>query len=522
MQNLEIEKYTEIALRRKYWIIIPALLSILGGMVHFLQTPKIYEAATLILVQPQRVPGSYVRPIMEGTVEGRLRTISQQVTSRTNLEKIIAEYKLGAESENSLDADELVNAVRKRIRIDVRGQGQGDTSTFTIAFQAQNPETSMKVANALSSTFIEENLKIREEQGLGTVGFLSDELEGIRKRLVEKEDELKKYSERYMGGLPGQLQTNLAILGRLEGQSDQINNSLRDAENRKILIQTQLTDRSKARMDISIPATENNSGVRNIQSLRNELASLESRYTNDHPDVIRLREMIAALGKQAPGTTANPEASKDASAADSIELSLRKQLKGIEYEIDNSKEEIKKTRSQINSLKTKVEDMPRREQELLSLNRDYDNLKGLYSSLLNRKLEADIAVSLERKQKGEQFRVIDPAKMPFKPIKPDINKILLYAIVIGLGLGLSLAYLTEILDSSYRKPEEIERELKIPVLMSIPVRYSVQEMKRIKRINFLKAASVSVGFVVSAAGIVLATKGVAKTIEFVNSIIERI
>jgi hypothetical protein len=141
---------------------------------------------------------------------------------------------------------------------------------------------------------------------------------------------------------------------------------------------------------------------------------------------------------------------------------------------------------------------------------------------LNRKLEADIAVSLERKQKGEQFRVIDPAKMPFKPIKPDINKILLFAVAIGLGLGLSLAYLTEILDSSYRKPEEIERELKIPVLMSIPVRYSMQEMKRIKKIEFLKAASVSVGFAVSAAGIVLATKGVAKTIEFMNSIIERI
>ena len=255
MQNLEIQKYTEIALRRKYWIIIPMLLSFLGGMVYFLQAPKIYEAATLILVQPQRVPGSYVRPIMEGTVEGRLRTISQQVTSRTNLEKIIAEYKLGVESDNSLDPDELVTAIRKRVRIDVRGQGQGETSTFTIGFQAKNPESSMKVANALASNFIAENLKIREEQALGTSGFLSDELEGVRKRLVEKEDELKKYRERYMGGLPEQLQSSLAILGRFEGQSEQLNSSLRDAENRKILIQTQIADRSKARMDISIPAT---------------------------------------------------------------------------------------------------------------------------------------------------------------------------------------------------------------------------------------------------------------------------
>ena len=262
--------------------------------------------------------------------------------------------------------------------------------------------------------------------------------------------------------------------------------------------------------------------MRTIHSLRNELASLEARYTRDHPDVIRLREMIAALERQTPITTANPEASRELSAIDAADLSLRKQLKGIEYEIDSLKEEIKKTRSQINSTRSKVEDMPRREQELLSLNRDYDNLKGLYSSLLNRKLEADIAVSLERKQKGEQFRVIDPASKPLNPVKPDVAKVLLLTVVIGLGLGLGFAYFTEILDSSYRKPEEIEKELKIPVLMSIPVRYSVQETRKIKKIEFFKAASVSVGFAVSAVGIVLATKGVSKTIEFMNSLIERI
>ena len=210
------------------------------------------------------------------------------------------------------------------------------------------------------------------------------------------------------------------------------------------------------------------------------------------------------------------------SAIDSVDLALRKQVKGIESEIVGLREEIKKTRSQINSYRNKVEDMPRREQELLSLNRDYENLKGLYSSLLNRKLEADIAVSMERKQKGEQFRVIDPAKTPLNPVKPDIYRIVLVTSVIGLGLGGGVAYLEKIMDSSYRKPEEIEKDLRIPVLMSIPVRYSIQETRRRKKIEFLKAASVSVGFAVSAVGIVLATKGVSKTIEFMNSLIERI
>jgi hypothetical protein len=169
-----------------------------------------------------------------------------------------------------------------------------------------------------------------------------------------------------------------------------------------------------------------------------------------------------------------------------------------------------------------VEDTPKREQELFSIQRDYNSLKELYDSLQKRTLEADIAVSMEKKQKGEQFRIIDPAKIPVYPVEPDMKRILLIVLALGFGLGGSLAYLVEIMDSSYRKPEEVEEDLKVPVLISIPVRYSIQEVRRRKRIEFFKAASVSVAFVVSAAGILVATKGVSKTIEFVHSLLERI
>jgi polysaccharide chain length determinant protein (PEP-CTERM system associated) len=522
MQTSEIRNYTEILRRRKYRIIIPVLLSILGGMVYFLQAPKVYEAVTLILVQPQRVPGNYVRPITEGTVEDRLKTISQQVTSRTNLEQITAQYKLGAEYENPRDPDELVNAVRKRIAIDVKAGRHGETSSFTIAFQAGEPETAMKVANALASNFITENLKQREEQAMGTSGFLLDELDAMRKRLAAKEDELKQYRERYMGGLPEQLQANLSILERLEGQSTLLANSLRDSENRKILIQAQIAPIAKAREDMRVPAVESTPVAKNLQTLRSELVSLVSRYTSDHPDVIRLREMISALERESPVPTENGTVRKEESAIAGVDLALRKQVREIESEIVGLREEIKINHSQITSYRTKVEDMPRREQELLSLNRDYENLKGLYSSLLNRKLEADIAVSMERKQKGEQFRVIDPAKTPTRPIKPDIYRIALVTLAIGLGLGGGVAYLEKIMDSSYQTPEEIEKDLRIPVLVSIPVRHSAQETRRRKRMEFLKAASVSVGFAVSAAGIILAAKGITKTVEFMNSLIQRI
>jgi len=522
MQATEIQNYKEIVLRRKYRIIIPVLLSILGGMVYFLQAPKVYEAATLILVQPQRVPTNYVRPIMEDSVGDRLKTISQQVTSRTSLERVIEEQKLKAEYKDPYDTDKLVNEVRRKIKIDVGVQRHGETSSFTIAFQSSDPETAMKVANALSSNFITENLKTREEQAIGTSVFLSDELEATRKRLAEKEEELKQYREKYMGGLPDQLVANLSILERLESQSTLLGNNLRDSENRKILIQAQIAPIAKAIGDARLPAAENTTGVRSVQSLRSELVSLEARYTNDHPDVIRLREMIAALERETPVASENSSAKKEDSVTAGIDRALRKQIMDIDREIVSLKEDISRNRAQINSYRNRVEDMPRREQELLSLNRDYESLKGLYNSLLNRKLEADIGVSLEKKQKGEQFRVIDPAKTPTRPIKPDIYRIVLVTLAIGLGLGGGVAYLEKIMDSSYRNPDEIEKDFRIPVLVSIPVRYSIQEMRRKKRIEFLKAASVSVGFAVSAAGIILATKGVTKTIEIVNSLIDRI
>ena len=523
MQDFDIEKYLNIIFRRKYLIIISLLLSILGGFVYYLVVPKVYEATTLILVQPQRVPEGYVHKLVEGTVGERLRTISQQVTSRTNLEKIVAEFGLDSNYKDARDMEEVVAATRNRVKIEVKGDEKGrEASTFTIAFQASKPDIAMKVANALASNFISENLKIREEQALGTSFFLTDELESVRRQLAEKENQLSLYRERYMGGLPEQLQTNLNILERLQAQLEQFGSNTRDAENRRILIQTQLAERTKTSVEVSASSGESTVGTRSLQSLKNELAFLEGRYTGKHPDVLRLRETISALERETPAATLTNERSYGSVVVSPLDAALKKQLKEVELEIVNLKEEAKNTRTQIAGYRRKVEDTPRREQELVSLNRDYENLKGIYNSLLSRKLEADIAVSMEKKQKGEQFRVIDSAKSPARPIKPDMLKILLLAVTAGLLLGGGLAYFSEMRDTSYRSPEELEEEIKLPVFLSIPLRYSEREIRRLKKGELLKAAAVSVGFAISAIGILAATRGIEETLSFVNSIFGKV
>jgi hypothetical protein len=165
-----------------------------------------------------------------------------------------------------------------------------------------------------------------------------------------------------------------------------------------------------------------------------------------------------------------------------------------------------------------IEETPKREQELFALKRDYSNLKELYDSLLDRKLQAEIAVSMEKKQKGEQFRVIDPAKIPERPIEPNVPRILLISLIAGLGLGAGLAYFAEIMDTSYRSPDIVQKELKIPVLVSIPFRRTEQEIRGRRRKEVFKAAGVAAGFAVLAVAIVIGTKGLGATIQYIKDL----
>ena len=518
MDTNEIAKYLDIAKRRKYWIIIPFLATVLAGLAFVLIAPRIYEAQTLILVQGQSVPQDFVRSIVSETVDERLRTITQQVTSRTNLEAIIRDFRLAEEIGPSLSIDAVVEGVRKKIKIDVSkgGSGRGMTSAFTISYRGKDPRKVMQVTNALASNFISQNLEIRESQVLGTSSFLADELESVRKRLAEKEEELKAYRVQYMGGLPDQLNANLGMLQRLQLQLDQLSKSLADAENRKILIQQTVDEARKGRQAIIPPGTQTQD-VNDLTTLKKELAALEARYTPNHPDVVRLKKTIETL--EASEAKPATDSSGKTIGLSKAEQALVQQLQDIDLDIASAKTEMKKVQAEISLYQKRVEDTPKREQELFSIQRDYQNLKELYDSLQKRKLEADIAVSMEKKQKGEQFRVIDPAKIPTYPVEPDVKRILLMVFALGLGLGGGLAYLREMIDTSFKAPDEVEKELDMKILVSIPIRYTEAEIRRKKAKKVFKAASVGVGFAVGAVAILVATKGFEKTFIYLKTLI---
>lgn len=468
----------DIVLRRRWILLAPLCMALIGGIIFAVVTPKLYRAKTLILVEGQRVPQDFVQSIVTEETSARINTISQQILSRTNLEKIIKEFSLFTDiKDQNLFMEDKVSILRKRIEVDVISGRSRQTSAFEISFKGQDPRRVMQVVNGLAASFIDENLKVRESQAVGTSDFLDSELAAMRSRLEQLEEGIKNYRRNNMGELPEQLETNLRILERLQDNFSDRQQSIREAKIRLAELKSQASSRQPSIVVIGEGQAQRE-GTASLEDLLAQLEELKSRYTERHPDIIRLKKQIADMES---GSKIETGAGGSRSSR-RIPLELRKQMQEVEREIQVFEADIKEIEDQITVYQLRVEKTPKREQELLSLRRDYQNIQASYDSLLNRKLEADIAVNMERKQKGEQFRVVDYATTPQRPVEPDMKKIFVLVIFAGLGLGGGVAFLLEYMDSSIKKPDEIENYFEIPVLTTIPLLIDNRQMM-IRKLN---------------------------------------
>jgi polysaccharide chain length determinant protein (PEP-CTERM system associated) len=479
------ELVIDIIIRRRWLILVPLSIALMVGIYLAVTLPRIYEAKTMILVESQRVPQNYVQSIVTENTAQRITTISQQILSRTNLEKIIKDFGLFSEPEykDKFIEDLLVN-LQERISVDVIRGG----NAFSVAFKDKDPQRVMRVANALAAYFIDENLKVRESQAIGTSTFLEAELETMRSRLEQLEESMKNYRKANMGELPEQLDTNLRILQRLQDDLTNRQQGLRDARSRLATLNSQANSRESSVVVIE-GGQRRNEGTASLEELRAQLESMQSRYTEKHPDIQRLKTQIADLEARASESTGQ---NGEASISSRIPLELRRQLIETKQEIQSAETEIEELRAQIAVYQTRVENIPKREQELLGLRRDYENIQRTYESLLTRKLEADIAVNMERKQKGEQFRIVDPARVPERPAQPDLRKLFLFVIAAGLGLGAGAAVLIEFVVPTFRKPDEVEQQYQIPVMVAIPQLLQPKQIL-LKKINAVASIAYSFG-----------------------------
>ncbi|MEW5816774.1 MAG: Wzz/FepE/Etk N-terminal domain-containing protein, partial [Spirochaetota bacterium] len=315
---LNIQDYMAIGLRRKWCIIIPLVCAILVSFAVYKIIPKIYQATTMILVQPQKVPESYIRTTITSSIADRLNTIAQEILSRTRLEKIVQEFDLYTDLRKTQPMEEIVERMRKAIRVHVQDRTLNDRvqNTFSISFEGEAPKTVMAVTNKIASLFIEENLKFREMQAENTSIFLSKELGGLEEQLAKKEEDIKKFRQRHMGQLPQQLEANLRILEQSQQQLKATGERINVAEDRGTILQGQIEQLKKLEQPtVSQPASprETVASVQEISRerapedpiitqwnlLKRELEGAQSRYTDNHPDIINLKIKIANIEPKA-------------------------------------------------------------------------------------------------------------------------------------------------------------------------------------------------------------------------------
>jgi polysaccharide chain length determinant protein (PEP-CTERM system associated) len=484
------KKYTPedilLILRRRFWLLVlPFAVVSATTAVIARRLPNLYRSETVILVVPQRVPENYVKSTVTTRIEDRLNSISQQILSRTRLERVIQDFNLYEQERRTGIMEDIIERMRtSEIHVQVV---RGDA--FRVSYIGAEPRTVMKVTERLASLFIDENLRDREVLAEGTNQFLESQLEDARRRLIEQEKKLEAYRRQHAGELPEQLDSNLQAVQNTQFQLQSLMESLNRDRDRRLNLERQLEEAStplpepvQAVAATTNDAQEPRTAAAQLEQARAQLRSLEMRFKPEHPDIGILRRRIRDLEQKAeaealksPVTTGPSPA---AIARQQRVAALRGELEQLDRQIAQKLDEEKRLRATSGAYQARAEAAPTRETELVELTRDYTTLQTMYTNLLAKREESRIAANLERRQIGETFKLLDPARVPERPFSPNRQLINLTGMLAGLVLGLGWVALLEYRDSTFKTDDEVTRVLAVPVLAVVPLMQSDAERRR--------------------------------------------
>jgi polysaccharide chain length determinant protein (PEP-CTERM system associated) len=476
MTNLTLSDLLRAVRRRPLWVIAPVLLGLAAAWGALQVMTPIYRASTLVMVEKQKVPADYVKPTVTSGMEERLSTIEQQITNRSNLERIVEEMELYPELRHG-QTPEPVEKVVRVARANLTVAKKGD-SVFTIYFKDADPVKAANTANRVAELFILENLKLRENQAQGTSTFLEAELEQTKRKLEEQEAKIAAFKSMYMGQLPEQRDTNLQAVGQLQDKLEINMDALDKAETRKIILQRELAELSRPIPvpQVQMPMAAAPSGPKaptRLQQLQAQLVEMRTRYTSQHPDVIRLEAEIEQVRKIESGqeieVSEAPAMPPPQTYTPRADPRLLAQVEAVDMEIRSLHAERARILADIGNTQVRLENVPRVEQQLLSLTRDYDNIQRSYESLLAKRIDAKLAENLEKSRQSEQFNILEKAIPPADPYSP--NRLLFLAIGLAGGtlLGMVSAFLRDQTDSTFAEGDSLQHAFPgVQVLATIP------------------------------------------------------
>lgn len=506
-KKYKFDDVLRILWRYRWAVVVPWIVITAGTFGVARSLPNKYRSDTLILVVPQRVPESYVHSTVTMRIEDRLHSITQQILSRTRLEQIIKEFNLYPEERRVGIMEDVVEQMRKDIDIQIV---KGDA--FRVVYTGSDPRVVMKVTERLSSLFIDESLRDREVLAEGTNQFLAAQLEEARRQLVDHEKALEAYRKKYDGQLPSQVDANLQSIRNAEVQLQSTSELLNRDRDEKMLLDRQIADLSVPTPQVTVTSSgaedpsdlSSATAAQRLEVARKALDALQVRLKPEHPDVIRMKRLVSELQVKAAAEAATP-AKTSQPILTPAERTRQSRLAELTTERDNLNHAISEKEADVARLKgvitqdqARLAAAPTRESELTALTRDYDTLQKTYTSLLAKQQDSQVSANLERRQIGEQFKILDPARLAEKPFQP--NRILINSVgtMGGLAFGLALVGLIEYRDRTLKSDADVALALRLPVLATVPIVTGTVDRRRLWKRRALIVSGATTVVVVTA------------------------
>jgi polysaccharide biosynthesis transport protein len=509
-----VENYWAIAQRRRWWILLPVFLSWAAVWGISWVVPSTFQSEALILLEQQNVPNQYVEPNVSASVQDRLQTLSQQVLSRTRLQATIDRFRLYPAHHGLraiVPSGDPIERMRSDIDIElVAAPGHPNEFTaFKLRYTAESPELARQVNTELTSPFVNENVEAQQQLSKETTSFLENQLADARTKMEDQEAKVAAFKAKHIGELPSQMQMNgQQILTAIQAQLQNTHQALESARQQRLYLESLLRQYQSAQANPGSGAIGNGSanGIadspmtrayqldQELTDLRLRLQDLQERYTDDYPDVVAMKDKIEKKEKQKkfaenegtvnPGRrkTANsavPGATEEAQSSSPTSLKqIESQLKANQLEIESNQKRESDLESQISAYLARLNMVPEAEQELANISRGYEESKANYNSLLQKQMQSQLATSLEERQKGEQFRILDPPSLPNKHLTPNRFKYSVGGLALGFVLGFGIVALLELTDIRVRQEKDIKTLVQVPLLVSIP-RLSTQSEEEV-------------------------------------------
>ena len=459
---------------RKHWWIVPTCALGFGivSVVIALQLPKKYTSQTLVLVSRPTVAEEYVKPVVTEDLTQRLAAMKGKILSRTRLEPVIEKFNLYAEDRGKLHMEDLIDRLRATITITpleaMPGIQYANLPGFSVSVTFNNPQMAQQICTEVTSMFMAQDAQDIDDKAKVTTTFLGQQLEEAKAKLDEQDAKLAEFKRKHMPDLPELDQRNLGILASLNAELDATTQALTRTQQDKGLNETLLNQQEaswKASMKGQNPETLEDQ----LQARQEQLTVLESRYTEEHPDVVKLKNEIEELKKKIDEDPKGGESPKSRKREPAQLQQLRTRIQQAELTYSDLIKRQAKIQDAIRVVEGHIEASPMVELQLKELTRNYQTAQEFYNELLKKQENADMGRRMVHEQQGEHFSVLDPPSLPTSPSFPKMLNFAGGGFGGGAVLALIILYLLMATDKTLHTEREVEQYLRIPVLTSVPL-----------------------------------------------------